>query len=97
MLRGEGGLYLVVGDDAPRRGVDEEHAPGLQPALDDDRGRVEIEDTDLRCEHDKSVIGHPVTGGAQAVAVEHRSHHGPVGEGDAAGPSQGSIKEAWKL
>ena len=89
MLGGQGGLYLVIGDDAPGCGVDEEHPSRLQPALDDDRGRVEVKDTHLRCEHDEPVVGHPVAGGAQAVAVEHGPHHGPVGEGDGRGPVPG--------
>ncbi len=33
VLGGEGGLDLLVVDDAALAGVDEEHLPGLQPAL----------------------------------------------------------------
>ncbi len=47
LLGGEGRLDLVVLDDAALGGVDEEHLAGLQAALADDPGRVDVEDADL--------------------------------------------------
>ena len=66
----------------PCGGVDQEHPAGLEPALADDGGRVEVEHADLAGQHDQAVVGHPVAGRAQAVAVEHGADHGAVGEGD---------------
>ena len=80
VLGGQRGLDLVVLDDPVLAGVDEEHPARLQPALADDRGRVEVEDADLGGEHDQAVVGHPVARRAQPVAVEHRADLVAVGE-----------------
>ncbi len=42
-LGGQLCLDLLVGADRAPRGVDQEHAPGLQPALGDDGARVDVE------------------------------------------------------
>ena len=73
-------LDLVVVDDATLRGVDQEHAAGLQATLADDLRRVDVDDADLAGHHDQVVVGDPVAAGPQAVAVEHRPDHGAVGE-----------------
>ena len=80
VLGGERGLDLVVLDDPVLLGVDEEHPARLQPALADDRGRVEVEHADLGGEHDQPVVGDPVARGAQPVAVEDRADLVAVGE-----------------
>ena len=83
LLGGELGLDLVVLDDAVLGGVDEEHPAGLEAALADDLGGVDVEDADLGAEDDEAVVGDPVAAGAQTVAVEDRADLGAVGEGDA--------------
>ena len=55
--------------------------PGLQPALADDRRRIEVEDARLGSEYDEAVLGHPEATRPQAIAVEHRSDERAVGEG----------------
>ena len=82
VLGGQGGLDLVVGDDAALGGVHQEHPARLQPAPLHDAPRVDIEDAHLGGHDDQTVVGDPVAGGAQSVAVENRPDHGPVGEGD---------------
>ena len=82
VLGGQGGLDLLVGDDAALGGVDQEHAARLQPAPLHDPGRVDVEDADLGGHDDQAVVGDPVAGGAQSVAVEDGADDGPVGEGD---------------
>ncbi len=86
---GELVLDLVVLDDPLLGGVDEEHLAGLEAALADDLGRVDVEDADLGTEDDEAVVGDPVAAGAQAVAVEDRADLGAVGEGDAGGAVPG--------
>jgi hypothetical protein len=78
-------LDLLVAHDAPLRGIDEEHAPRLQPALAHHLGGIEIDHTHLAGHDDDVVVGDPIAAGAQAVAVEHCPDDGAVGEGDAGG------------
>ena len=56
--------------------------PGWSRPLRTTRGGVDVEHADLRGEHDQAVVGHPVAGGAQAVAVEHGADDRAVGERD---------------
>jgi hypothetical protein len=79
---GELRLDLVVGDDATLPRVDEKHLAGLQTALRDDLGGVDVDHSDLGGHHDQVVIGHPVAAGTQAVAVEDGTDHLAVGERD---------------
>jgi hypothetical protein len=83
LLRREPRLELLVVDDAPLLGVDEEHLPGLQPALADNLVRRDLEDADLGGQHDPAVGGLPPAARAQPVAVEDRADDGAVGERDA--------------
>ncbi|EWC59048.1 hypothetical protein UO65_5657 [Actinokineospora spheciospongiae] len=96
VLRGQRALDLLVVDDPPLGGVDEEHPARLQPSLADDRGRVDVQHADLRRQHDQPVLGHPVAGRAQAVAVEHGADLGAVGErhqrGAVPGLHQGGVE-----
>ncbi len=82
VLGGEARLDLVVVDDPPLLRVDQEHTPWLEPAFANDLLRRDVEDTDLAGQNDESVVGHPVTGGTQSVAVEHRADDRSVGEGN---------------
>ncbi len=81
VLGGQLGLDLVVVDDAALGGVDQEHAAGLQPALAHDALGVDVEHAHLAGQHHQAVVGDPVAGRAQAVAVEHGADHRAVGEG----------------
>ena len=80
LLGGQRGLDLVVLDDAALRGVDQEHPARLQPALADDRRRVQVEHADLAGQHDQPVVGDPEPSRPQTVAVEHRADDRAVGE-----------------
>ena len=60
MLAGERRLDLVVADDAPLGGVDQEHLARLEAALGDDLRRVDVDHADLRSHHHEVVVGHPV-------------------------------------
>ena len=66
----------------PSRGVHEEHAARLQPALLQDPLGRDVEDADLGRHHDEVVLRDVVARGPQAVAVEDRAHADAVGEGD---------------
>ena len=86
VLGGEGALDLLVGDDPPGGGVDEEHPARLQPALGDDVGGGDVEDADLAGEDDQVVLGVPPAARAQPVAVEDGADERAVGEGDRGRP-----------
>ena len=86
VLGGQGALDLLVGDDPPGGGVDEEHPARLQPALGDDVGRRDVEDADLAGQDDQVVLGLPPAARAQAVAVEDGADERAVGEADRGGP-----------
>ena len=83
--RGEAVLDLVVAHDAALGGVDQEHAPGLQPSLLHHRALGHVDDAGLRRHHHEAVAGDLVAGGTQAVAIQHRADDGAVGEGDRGG------------
>ena len=81
VLGGQVGLDLVVVDDPARAGVHQEHPPRLQPALAHHLVGGHVDDPDLAGQHHQAVVGHPVAGRAQPVAVEDRADHRAVGEG----------------
>ena len=95
VLGGELGLDLVVLDDAVLVGVDEEHPAGLQPALADDRGRVDVEHADLGGEHDQAVVGDPVAAGRRPLRSRTAPTWVPSVKTTQAGPSHGSISVEW--
>ena len=97
MLRRVRVLELLVVDDAALRGVDEEHAAGLQALLEQDALGRDVEDADLGGHHDQAVLGDVVARGAQAVAVEHGADHGAVGERDGGGAVPGLHEAAVVL
>ena len=80
--RSERALDLVVGDDPPFRGVDEEHPSGLQAPLPKDALGGDVEDAHLRSHDDEAVLRRDPARGAQAVPVEDRADPDPVREGD---------------
>ena len=82
VLGGQRALDLLVGDDPPRGGVDQEHPARLQPALGDDVGGRDVEHADLAGEDHQVVLGLPPAARAQAVAVEDGADQRAVGEGD---------------
>ena len=86
MLSGEFGLDLLVVDDPSTPGIDEEHLPGLESALRDHLGRVDIDHTHFGGHDDQIVVGDPVAARPKTVAVEHRADHLAIGEGDTRWP-----------
>ena len=80
VLVGERELDLLVVDDAPLLGVDQEHAPRLQTTLADDAFGGDVEHACFAREHDQVVVRDPVSTGSQAVAVENRADDRAVGE-----------------
>jgi hypothetical protein len=94
---GELALDLLVLDDPVLLGVDEEHPARLQPALAHDLRGVDVEHADLGREHHETVVGDPVAGRAQAVAVEHGADLGAVGERDAGGTVPGLHQRGVEL
>ena len=89
VLGGQRPLDLLVGDDLPGRGVDQEHPAGLQPALGHDVGGRDVEDADLAGEDHQVVLGLPPAARAQAVAVEDGADQRAVGERHGRGPVPG--------
>ena len=80
LLGGDPALDLVVRDDPSLLEIDEEELARLQPALAEDvRGR-DVEHARLGGEHDPAVARLEPATGPQAVAVERRADHAPVGE-----------------
>ncbi len=73
---------LVVFDETPRDGVDEEHLSRAKSALAHDTARVDVEHADLARQNDESVSRDHIPAGAQAVAVEGCADEGSVGEHD---------------
>ena len=82
LRRAEPALDRGVVEDPPRRGVDEQEAPGLEAPLPGDPLLGKVEHAGLRRHDHEAVLGHEVSGGAQPVAVERRPDDAPVGEGD---------------
>ena len=76
-------LDLLVVDDPALTGVDQKHLAWLQSALGDHLGWVDLQHANFGCHDHKVVIGHPIPARAQAVAVEHGTDHGAIGEGHA--------------
>ena len=87
--RGQLGLDLRVVDDPALGGVDQEHPPGLEPALAHDAADVDRQRADLGGHDHQAVVADPVARRAQAVAVEHGADNGSVGEGDRGGAVPG--------
>ena len=86
---GQGGLDLLVLHDAAGGGVGQEDAAGLQAALPDHGGGVDVQHADLAGQHDQAVAGHPVPARPQAVAVQDRADDRAVGERDQRGTVPG--------
>ncbi len=78
--RGEPMLQLIVADDPPGLEVDQEHLAGFEPPLLDDPLRGDFQGADLGGHDHPVVVGHDITAGPQAVAVEHRADDVAIGE-----------------
>ena len=81
VLGGQLRLDLLVLDQSPLGRVHQEHASGLEAALAHHALGRDVEHPDLAGQDHQAVVGHPVAGRAQPVAVEHRADHRAVGEG----------------
>ncbi|CAM3055226.1 hypothetical protein RHDE110596_14445 [Prescottella defluvii] len=73
-------LDLVVGHDAPCRGVDQEHMARLEAALRDHIRLGYRQDPALAREHHTAIAGVPPPARTKPVAVEDRAHDRAVGE-----------------
>ncbi len=73
-------LELFIADDAPRLGIDQKHASGLETALFQNALGLDVEDPDFGAHNDQVVLGDVVARRAQTIAVEHRAHPHPVGK-----------------
>ncbi len=94
-LGGEAALQLVVADDPPGGGVDEQHLARPQPVLQHDLVGRHVEHAGLGGEDHAVVGGDAVARRPQAVAVEHRADRVPSVKAIDAGPSHGSISDEW--
>ena len=88
-------LDLVVLDDPLLVEVDQEHPARLQPALADDRRRVDVEHADLGGQHHQAVLGHPVAPGRRPLRSSTAPIWVPSVNTTQAGPSHGSISAEW--
>ena len=86
MLRGQLRLDLLVVDDAPLGGVDQEDLSGVQPLLHEDLLGGDVEDAHLGGHDDHAVRRDVVARRPEPVPVEHGADDGSVGEGDRSGP-----------
>ena len=95
MPLGERFLDLFVGDDPPFGRVDQEHASRTQAAFRFDfRGR-NVQHAGFRGHDHQAAVGDPIAAGTQAVAVQQAPIQVPSVKATDAGPSQGSIRQAW--
>ena len=83
--RGEHLLNLVVAVDLTLLHVDHHHLSGLQATLLLDFGGGEGEGAGFGGEHHGVVVGDQISGGAQAVAVEHAACIAAVAEEEGGG------------
>jgi hypothetical protein len=82
MRRRQVAFDLLVVDDATLGRVDQEDPARVQPLLEHDVFGRYVEDADFRRHDHAVVLRHHVARGPQAVSIEHRANHRPVGEGD---------------
>ena len=75
-------LHLVVRHDPSARRIDQEDPAGMQPFLQDDVLRRDVQHADLGGHDDEVVLGHVVARRPQAVAIENRADHRAVRERD---------------
>ncbi len=75
-------LDLLVRNDATLLGVDQEHAPRLQPALAQHAVRRDVQHADLGSHHHQVVLGDVIPRRPQAVAVQHGTDLDAVRECD---------------
>ena len=75
-------LQFLVVNDLPLPQVRQQHLARPQPGLFHDMLWWDVQHPHLGGENEPAVFGEVVPGRAQAVAVQHGSHHVPVGEQD---------------
>ena len=75
-------LQLLVADDAALRGIDQEHAAGLQAPLFQHAVGRHVQHADLGAHDDQVVFRHVIARWPQPVAVEHRADARSVRERD---------------
>ena len=97
VLGGQRALDLGVVDDAAGRGVDRNMRPGSSRPFSHHRARRHVQHADLGGQRDQPVLGDPVAGRTQAVAVEHGADHGAVGEADQRGAVPGLHERGVEL
>ena len=95
VLGGQRALDLLVGDDLPGGGVDEEHPARLQPALGDDvGGGMSRTPTSLARTTRSSLVCHQ-RAGRRPLRSRTAPMSVPSVKQTAAGPSHGSMIEEW--
>ena len=82
MLAGQLRLDLPVVDNPSLGRVNQEDPSRVEPFLDQDVLRRDVEHAHLGRHHHQIVLRHDVARGAEAVPVEDRADHRPVGERD---------------
>ncbi len=80
--RGNLSLDLGIVHDPTLLGVYQEHSAGLEPALEGDILRRDVEHPDLGRKHNSVVLGHIVARRAEAVPVQNRANEGSVRKSD---------------
>ena len=73
-------LDLVILDDSPLLGVDEEHLPGSEPPLANDVGGGELQHPGFAGHHHQAVLHLPPAPRPQPIAIERGANPGAVGE-----------------
>ena len=76
------GLDLIVIDDATLLKVDQQHLARLQAPFLDDLFLGDRQHAHFRSHDDLVVVGHQITGGTQAVAIQGGADLAAIGEGD---------------
>ena len=74
-------LDLVILDDPPFLGVDEEHLPGTEPPLADDVGGGELQHPGFAGHHHQAILHLPPAPRPQSIAIERSANPDAVGEG----------------
>jgi hypothetical protein len=82
-------LDLVVGDDPPLARIHEEDPAGVEPLLDEDVLRRNVEDADFGGHDDEVVLRDVVARRPEPVPVEHGADYRAVREGDRRRPVPG--------
>ena len=82
-------FQLLVLNEPAFFGVHQKHLSGTEPVLLHHLGLVHPDGSHLGGQNHVAVLGNIVPGGAQAIAVQNRSHHVAVGKEDGGGAVPG--------